>query len=152
MGRGKKGAPGSLGYWPSQVLLLQVWQSTQACEEIFGLVPGKFWLQGVEAVPRGSSEPMLVLQVHLVFAQQFSALTWKHNILLCYLWSFTAACLHAYQTVHQKLLALTLLLGTSVSFFPHLTTVRTRASPCHFFSSLQNFFIKNIQNSLKNSM
>lgn len=108
-------------------------QPAWACEEILGLVPGKQCLQGMEAMPIGSSEPMFVLQVHLVFAQQFSALIWKHNILLCYLGGFRAACLHAYQTVHQEPLAVTLPLGTSVNFFPHSARARARAGACHFF-------------------
>lgn len=108
-------------------------QPTQDCEEILGLVPGKRGLQGMQSMPRGSSEPVLLLQLHLVFAQQCSALTWKHSILFSYLWGLTTVCLHAYQTVHQEPLAVTLLLGTWVDFFPHSASTRARAITCHFF-------------------
>jgi len=64
------------------------------------LDPGKQQLQGMETMPKGSAEPVLVLYVNLVFAQKesyspgvaliifcllYSALPWKCNILICYL-------------------------------------------------------------------
>lgn len=132
MGRDKQGAPGSPEYWPSQVLLLQV------CATNTGLWRNS-WSGPWETVATGNGGhakgffrayacaagvPGLCTAVFCSYleAQYFV-------VLLERLYSSNAV--NTYQTVHQEPLAVTLLLGTSVNFFPH--SARARASAFHFF-------------------
>ena len=75
-GKGKKRAHGSPGYCPSRGFVSAVASLCNPwCRLVMkslNLVPGKLQLRGVETMPRGSAEPVLVLYISLVFAQKES--------------------------------------------------------------------------------